>query len=228
MVEAKQTSKHSRVAPPTTLFKFCYIMRGLPGSGKSTVAYQLAGATGVVLNLDSKVNRQTRTSGGSGEAGGEADSLFDIHEKHYAEFKAEVLKGTPVIVVDNSNIKESEYIHFMQFAMKEHYIASVVTLPAPADLEEAARRSSQGVTVSELSSMMSMYEPASLSMLSRKSSDLQDARERGLGALRLSPRREANLGNVSRRSSSHYREVPTNTIMEHARDREEEQEESDE
>ena len=36
-------------------FKFCYIMRGLPGSGKSTVAAQLAGSTGVVLNLDGKV-----------------------------------------------------------------------------------------------------------------------------------------------------------------------------
>jgi len=43
-----------------------------------------------------------------------------------------------VIVVDNKNIKESEFMHFVDFAQQEHYIASIVTLPAPQDLELAA------------------------------------------------------------------------------------------
>ena len=33
-------------------FKYCFIMRGLPGSGKSTVARQIAGSEGVVHSLD--------------------------------------------------------------------------------------------------------------------------------------------------------------------------------
>ena len=50
MVEARGNTNQ---APAANLFKFCYIMRGLPGTGKSTVANQLAGPNGVVLNLDS-------------------------------------------------------------------------------------------------------------------------------------------------------------------------------
>jgi shikimate kinase len=33
-------------------FKFCYIMQGLPGSGKSTVAKELARAHGKIIALD--------------------------------------------------------------------------------------------------------------------------------------------------------------------------------
>jgi adenylate kinase family enzyme len=36
-------------------FKFCYIMRGSPGSGKSTVAIQLAGENGNILTFDSNL-----------------------------------------------------------------------------------------------------------------------------------------------------------------------------
>lgn len=36
----------------TKKFKFVYIMQGLPGSGKSTVAKQLAGEKGKIFTLD--------------------------------------------------------------------------------------------------------------------------------------------------------------------------------
>lgn len=100
-----------------------------------------------------------------GEGGHEADNANEIKEKHYAEFCTEVRKGTPIIVVDNSNILESEYQHFMDFAQQEHYIASVVQLPAPHDFEEAAQRSTRDITAGEISSMLSMYEPTSLAKL---------------------------------------------------------------
>ena len=45
-------------------FKFCYILRGLPGCGKSTVANQLAGTNGVILNLDKNVNKHALVAGG--------------------------------------------------------------------------------------------------------------------------------------------------------------------
>ena len=125
------------------------------------------------------------------------------------EFCAEVRKGTPIIVVDNSNIKESEYEHFIEFAQKEHYISAVVTLPAPHDLEIAAQRSTQDVTVNELTTMMSMYEPTSLALLSRKGAQMHDAAVKG--NLRVSPRRDASPrghGPTNRRSSSHFREIP--------------------
>ena len=50
-----QASSARLTVPSAGLFKFCYIIRGLPGSGKSTVAAQLAGTNGVILNLDANV-----------------------------------------------------------------------------------------------------------------------------------------------------------------------------
>ena len=49
--------------PSAGLFKFCYIIRGLPGSGKSTVAAQLAGTTGHILNLDDNVIKHSQADG---------------------------------------------------------------------------------------------------------------------------------------------------------------------
>ena len=135
-------------------------------------------------------------------------------------------------MVDNSNIKESEYLHFIEFAQQEHYIASVVTLPAPHDLEIAAQRSTKDVTVNELNSMLSMYEPTSLAKLSKKGAEMHDAAQRGMNNLRVSPRRDCSptsrgsMGN-QRRSSSHFREIPADTIPENA-DAQDEQDSSEE
>ena len=211
MVENATTSTNNSTnaniaVPATNLFKFCYILRGIPGSGKSTVAAQLAGSTGVVINLDQNVVRHHSETGSTVT---EADTMVEIQEKHYAEFCAEILRGTPIIVVDNNNIKESEYLHFVEFAHKEHYIASIVTLPPPTSIELASQRSSQGVTPNQVQQMLSMFEPASLSKLARKGADMHEMAERSLADCRLSPR-----GGVNRRSSSHFRDIPTDMIPE--------------
>lgn len=90
----------------------------------------------------------------------------------------------------------------------------MVTLPAPSSLEEAAQRSSQSVTVNELNSMMGMYEPFSLAKLSKKGAEMHELAARGSSS-RLSPRREASSGDGhGRRSTSHFREIPADTIAE--------------
>jgi len=54
-------------------------MRGLPGSGKSTVAAQLAGTTGVVLNLESNILKHSLTADKSSDhVAHEADSFVQI------------------------------------------------------------------------------------------------------------------------------------------------------
>jgi len=57
--------------------------------------------------------------------------------------------------------------------------------------------------------MLSMFEPASLSKLTRKGADMHEMAERSLADCRLSPR-----GGVNRRSSSHFRDIPTDMIPE--------------
>ena len=102
MVEAQKA--------PDQKFKFCYILRGLPGCGKSTVAKQLAGVNGKILNLDTNVNKHAI------QGGAKSDEAPEIREKHFAEFCAEIDKGTQIIVVDNMNIQESEYMHLVHKA----------------------------------------------------------------------------------------------------------------
>ena len=109
-----------------------------------------------------------------------------------------------------------------------------MTLPAPHDLEVAAERSTKNVTVSEISNMLSMYEPTSLAKLSRKGAEMHDTAIRGIGGLKVSPRNRGdqgaspmgNMGN-NRRSSSHFREMPVNVIPENA-DANDEQDSSEE
>ena len=91
-------------------FKFCYVMQGLPGSGKSTVAKQLAGNGGKIFALDkSIVERKKRLSS-------DMTTLQDIYDEIYEGFEAEVVKGTEVIVVDNTNLSEWEYLRFVKKA----------------------------------------------------------------------------------------------------------------
>ena len=103
MVEQTNLSLHDE-----SRFKFCYILRGLPGSGKTTVAKQLAGNSGTILDLDKNVHKDGK--------GQESDDAAKIREKHFDEFCAEIKKGTHIIVVDNMNIVESEYLHLVKKA----------------------------------------------------------------------------------------------------------------
>ena len=86
-----------------------------------------------------------------------------------------------------------------------------MTLPAPHDLEVAAQRSTQDITVTELSQMLNMYEPTSLAKLARKGAEMHDASVKGL---RVSPSTSPRGSLSGRRSSSHFRELPENVIVE--------------
>ena len=85
-------------------------------------------------------------------------------------------------------------------------------MPAPADLEVAAQRSTKEVTANEINAMMGMYEPFSLAKLSKKGAEMHELSSRG-SAGRLSPRRDTDSSR-GRRSSSHFREIPADTIAE--------------
>ena len=106
----------------------------------------------------------------------------------------------------------------VEFAQQEHYIASIVTLPAPHDLEVAAHRSNQNVSVHQIQAMLNVYEPTSLTLLSRKGAELHNS-----GG--VSPRGGSTSG---RRSSSHFREIPADTIPENSNADEENEGDSEE
>jgi broad-specificity NMP kinase len=96
--------------PAPKKFKFCYIMRGLPGSGKSTVAQQLAGPNGRIFTLDKTIVDYKHS------LLNEEMSVNDIYDKNFEEFCDEINKGTEIIVVDHTNLMEWEYSKFVNKA----------------------------------------------------------------------------------------------------------------
>ena len=69
------------------------------------------------------------------------DEFTANQDKHFADFCKELEKQTEIIVVDSTNIREEEYMHFIDEAQKRHYFTSIVTLPMNASIEAAAKRS---------------------------------------------------------------------------------------
>lgn len=78
--------------------KILYIVRGLPGSGKSTKAKALAGEQGLIYSTDDffVVN---------GKYVYDAKMIPEYHAKNIERTVKAILQGKPVIVIDNTNIK---------------------------------------------------------------------------------------------------------------------------
>ena len=92
------TTSHTRsLSAHKAKFKFCYIIRGLPGTGKSTVAKQLAGEHGVILKFEPNLSKFI-TNKSEGEN--------TTEEKNYQEFCKHIQQGVEIIVIDGVNIRE--------------------------------------------------------------------------------------------------------------------------
>ena len=61
-------------------------------------------------------------------------SLQEVYDEIFEDFCNEISKGTEIIVIDNTNLSEWEYIRFVKKAEKEHYFVSIVVLPPPDEL----------------------------------------------------------------------------------------------
>ena len=128
-------------------------MRGLPGSGKSTVAKKIAGDKGVILTIDKYIVQQAPSILLE-------DKAKDIYESIFKEFEQEIAKGTELIVIDNVNLREWEFAAFVHKAQKEHYFVGVVSLPHP-DIKQAVTRSTYDVNEDTITTMMNKWEPFS-------------------------------------------------------------------
>ena len=89
-------------------------MRGLPGSGKSTMAKQLAGETGKILYFEN--NKVSSDLQNNNQITNEENVIKEIEERNFQEFSEEILKGTDILVVDNNNLCESEYLKLIRKA----------------------------------------------------------------------------------------------------------------
>lgn len=131
--------------------KVVYIMRGIPGSGKSTVAEQLAGKDGVIHSTDSYFCK-------SGEYKYNPKQLWIYHQCNLRAFTKSVEKGIPVVICDNTNPRHADYRLYAKVAKEHGYIVAIVTLPHP-DLKVAAKRNKHDVPLEKLEKIVKSWEP---------------------------------------------------------------------
>lgn len=127
-----------------------YIMRGVSGSGKSTVARKLAGEVGKIHSTDDFYMV-------------DGVYVFDIekrtknHEANYAAFCHSLEQRIPVVICDNTNTKHWECQRYVDAAQKAGYIVAIVSLPHP-DPKVAAARNLHGVTEEIILRQMSNWQ----------------------------------------------------------------------
>uniref|UniRef100_A0A7S3JIW3 ATP-binding protein n=1 Tax=Euplotes harpa TaxID=151035 RepID=A0A7S3JIW3_9SPIT len=131
--------------------KYCFIMRGIPGSGKSTVAKRLKGTDGVVHSTDSYfINDE-------GEYVFDKQLLGRHHQLNYQAFCTSIDEGTECVIVDNINLTDKEYKKYQNYATKKGYIVSFVILPMiPASV--AAERNTHSCPESEIAQIIKKWK----------------------------------------------------------------------
>lgn len=128
--------------------KFAFIMRGVPGSGKSTTAKFLAGDNGSVHSID---NLHVDTEG---NFLWNDDKEHELYEKNFIEFVSSLEKNIPVVVCDCINIVKKDYLKYVNAASNRGYVTSIVMMNPPAP-EIAAMRNTHDVSKEQI---LKMYE----------------------------------------------------------------------
>lgn len=99
--------------------KFLYILRGVPGCGKSTVAKSLGG---VVCEADQYFMQEGI------EPKLDFQSLENAHKYCFNKCETALQSGEAVVVVANTNVKAKDVVAYRQLGLKYEYNVFVLTV----------------------------------------------------------------------------------------------------
>ncbi len=131
--------------------KLFFIMRGVPGSGKSTVAKEITHHEGVIHSTDSYFYNDKQ------EYHRVSEKLPEFHEKNFLAFRESLAQNQPIIVLDNTNTRRWEFDRYIHEAEKEGYIIEEIAMPFP-DPNEAGERNIHGVPAEAIQRMIKRFE----------------------------------------------------------------------
>lgn len=150
------------------------VMRGIPGSGKSTTAKWLAslmnGGEGSFVIKDC-VSCFQDASGKIHAAIHSTDEYFmtdgvykynpanigKFHTRNFQAFKDSLEGGIPLVIVDNTNTTRKEYQKYITVAEAAGYLVSLMVLPHPS-LGIAAKRNTHNVPSDVIKKMLDRWE----------------------------------------------------------------------
>jgi tRNA uridine 5-carbamoylmethylation protein Kti12 len=150
---------------PIPTQKLVIILRGLPGSGKSFIAKKylshIKGAFGepteldpdeVILSSDDyfiqdKVYRFDK------------DKIQESHKWNWERFRESIEKESPLIIVDNTNIKKFHYSHYLDYASRHNYLTGIFIIPFNETTNrELSERNIHGVDQETIRRMRKAFE----------------------------------------------------------------------
>jgi predicted kinase len=134
------------------------IMRGIPGSGKSTKAKSLVGE-GIIHSTDTLIEA-------TGDYRGYFKKMVDsgdwsehgrMHNRNFLNAKGSMLEGVSPVVIDNTNIKASEPKKYVEAALKMGFDEANIRIVDVADggvsAEVLVERNSHGVGMKTIKRM---------------------------------------------------------------------------
>jgi predicted kinase len=127
-----------------------YIMRGLPGSGKSTKAKELAGSLGQIFSTDEYFMQD-------GKYRFDASRLPEYHRRNLDDSTMAMRRGTGVVVIDNTNIEPFHFEKYLEsgrlYGYQVEFVEFDPTNYSDAKIKELASRNTHQVPESAIRSM---------------------------------------------------------------------------
>lgn len=127
------------------------IMRGIPGSGKSTFARKLAeGRHAVICSTDDFFVKD-------GIYRREITMLAEYHAQNLQKFIQALAERVPLVICDNCNVRYLHYRDYIRSAEHYDYPVTIITMPHP-DPETAAAKNIHGVPLEHIERLLQQWE----------------------------------------------------------------------
>lgn len=138
------------------IFRACYIMRGLPGSGKSTLGRAIDPHAVICASDDYFVWL------GKGTYDFRIAALRTAHLSCQEKVRKLVDLGWPAIVVDNTNLTAWECYPYVSYALRAGYEIQFVEPKTPWawDIKELAKRNTHNVSLGAITRMFNAFQPS--------------------------------------------------------------------
>lgn len=150
---------------PIPTQNLCIILRGLPGSGKTYLAEKyLTSIASVYKTIDGAVPPTSILSSDDfftkkGVYHFDKDSIQEAHKWNWERFRVEIDKSSPLIIVDNTNIKKFHYAHYLDYATRHNYLTIIILLPHNETTnKELSERNVHGVDQETIRRMRKSFE----------------------------------------------------------------------
>jgi predicted kinase len=138
--------------------KTLIIMRGLPGSGKSSVVKLLTTghpAEGVICSADHYFEKD-------GEYRFDPKLLGKAHAASLKLAQDAMGAGVPLVIVDNTNTQRWEFEKYVEAAKEYGYVIHELTIGRPthpSEVEKCSARNTHGVPKDAIKRMAERFEP---------------------------------------------------------------------